>query len=553
MKVKMRNYLLLFLLVGFNSFNLQAQAPCTQILSICPQNPNSVDNPCSFVYYIVAIESTCFQCVANGQGTFEIVAGGGFNIQNDAGQSYIQNLAGTYIIPSNFVNYVGGSIPYIKIMFLNGNSNYIINWYPPNSSSGSGCPVPNLTRSYFTNCDCTQGGGGTGNNTSTCELDVFCKQASNGYCQNVPYNFRPKTPDCSGCMVCGPGTYEIVAGSTFTVGGVNYNAGTHTIPSWMVSGLDFGITVTFTDDFSPYIIKWTPPTCPANCPQAQQSYSLFTGCDQNACNGGGGTGGTNEPPCELVADYDFSGVFCGTNNFVDFNNQSIDLSDNIISFQWNFGDNTSDSQPFPSHSYSTPGDYLVTLIIENDHVPNACKDTIVKSITIDSICDLPCTSCIGSFSPTPNKKYVLSAWTQEKVTGITRPLTYTKPKISVVFTNSAGATSTAGPFLPKGQLIDEWQRIEEEFFIPQDAVNIQLKLESTSGDVYFDDIRVFPFDGSMKSFVYDPVTLRFVAELDERNYATFYEYNEEGSLVRTKKETEKGIMTIQESRSNIQK
>ena len=47
--------------------------------------------------------------------------------------------------------------------------------------------------------------------------------------------------------------------------------------------------------------------------------------------------------------------------------------------------------------------------------------------------------------------------------------------------------------------------------------------------------------------------LRLMAELDERNYATFYEYDEEGKLIRVKKETEKGVMTIQENRANIKK
>ena len=57
----------------------------------------------------------------------------------------------------------------------------------------------------------------------------------------------------------------------------------------------------------------------------------------------------------------------------------------------------------------------------------------------------------------------------------------------------------------------------------------------------------------MKSMVYDPQSLRLMAELDDRNYATFYEYDEEGTLVRVKKETEKGIYTIKESRSGLKK
>jgi YD repeat-containing protein len=57
----------------------------------------------------------------------------------------------------------------------------------------------------------------------------------------------------------------------------------------------------------------------------------------------------------------------------------------------------------------------------------------------------------------------------------------------------------------------------------------------------------------MKSYVYDPVNLRLTAELDANNYATFYEYDAEGGLIRTKVETREGIKTIQETRSYKQK
>jgi hypothetical protein len=67
---------------------------------------------------------------------------------------------------------------------------------------------------------------------------------------------------------------------------------------------------------------------------------------------------------------------------------------------------------------------------------------------------------------------------------------------------------------------------------------------------FFDDIRVHPFNGNMKSFVYDQKTQKLMAELDENNYATFYEYDMEGGLIRVKKETENGFFTIQESRSS---
>jgi hypothetical protein len=86
------------------------------------------------------------------------------------------------------------------------------------------------------------------------------------------------------------------------------------------------------------------------------------------------------------------------------------------------------------------------------------------------------------------------------------------------------------------------------------AGTTELKIELVNNDemvdVYFDDIRIHPFNASMKSYVYDASTLLLSAELDDNNFATIYEYDNEGQLIRIKKETERGIMTIQESRSN---
>jgi hypothetical protein len=76
-------------------------------------------------------------------------------------------------------------------------------------------------------------------------------------------------------------------------------------------------------------------------------------------------------------------------------------------------------------------------------------------------------------------------------------------------------------------------------------------MATSSANVFFDDIRLHPFNANMKSFVYSPINLRLLAELDENNYATFYEYDDEGTLIRVKKETERGVKTIKESRSAL--
>ena len=161
--------------------------------------------------------------------------------------------------------------------------------------------------------------------------------------------------------------------------------------------------------------------------------------------------------------------------------------------------------------------------------------------------EIECTNCISSFAPAPGD-YVISAWVKE-VDAPTGTTNYTKPAINLTFTGNS-ATYTV---IPEGQIIDGWQRMEKVITIPFGSTAMDIELKVNSGEAYFDDIRFFPFDGSMMSYVYDPASLRLMAELDERNYATLYEYDEEGKLIRVKKETERGIMTIQENRDNISK
>lgn len=157
-----------------------------------------------------------------------------------------------------------------------------------------------------------------------------------------------------------------------------------------------------------------------------------------------------------------------------------------------------------------------------------------------------CADCIGSFSPDPGQ-YIVSAWVKGESQN--KNASYENPELVVSFIGSPDSYS----FAPSGKVIDDWQRIDGIVTVPPTATDIQIALHCQAGTCFFDDIRFVPIKGSMVSYVYDPVTLRLVAQLDERNYATLYEYDEEGKLIRVKKETERGIMTIQENRDNIHK
>ena len=128
---------------------------------------------------------------------------------------------------------------------------------------------------------------------------------------------------------------------------------------------------------------------------------------------------------------------------------------------------------------------------------------------------------------------------------------YSNNHLVVSFALSGGGDSTV-TLLPSGNMIEGWQRYESVMHIPATAVSMTLVLEaSASSTTYFDDIRIHPFNGEMKSYIYNSTNLRLMAELDENNYATFYEYDDDGTLIRVKKETERGIKTVKETRSGL--
>lgn len=150
------------------------------------------------------------------------------------------------------------------------------------------------------------------------------------------------------------------------------------------------------------------------------------------------------------------------------------------------------------------------------------------------------------------EKYIISAWVKENSDGNEQGLmTYSSPLIEVFF-NANPINPTSYSFSAKNEIIEGWQRIEGEIEIPigVNGIIIHLVSESNSQDIFFDDIRIQPADANMKTFVYDNVSLKLAAELDENNYATFYIYDEQGALSKVKKETENGIVTISEGRSS---
>ncbi|MEM7161706.1 MAG: hypothetical protein AAF487_04625 [Bacteroidota bacterium] len=81
------------------------------------------------------------------------------------------------------------------------------------------------------------------------------------------------------------------------------------------------------------------------------------------------------------------------------------------------------------------------------------------------------------------------------------------------------------------------------------AVSIFYTSSSSSEDVWIDDLRIQPLESQLMTYVYDS-NLRLTAQFDDQNFGLFYQYNEEGKLVRKLKETVRGMKTITETQYN---
>lgn len=110
-----------------------------------------------------------------------------------------------------------------------------------------------------------------------------------------------------------------------------------------------------------------------------------------------------------------------------------------------------------------------------------------------------------------------------------------------------------------GNIIDGWQKVDVYTTFSGVAGStgqrIVFDFINTSGTEigYFDDFRVHPINSNMVAMVYDNMTNRLVAELDENNFATLYDFDESGAVVRVKRETHRGIVTLQETRHSTVK
>ncbi len=162
----------------------------------------------------------------------------------------------------------------------------------------------------------------------------------------------------------------------------------------------------------------------------------------------------------------------------------------------------------------------------------------------------------AGFEPSRGKQYVFNAWIKD---GDDTHKIVDKLSLDVNFTSNT--TNTTAPpsqsvALKCKAIVEGWKLVEGIIDLSSDQLIDGMLMDislTVTGNVNIDDIRIHPYNSQMKTYAYDDKSMRLMAEMDENCFATLYEYDNEGLLVRVKKETERGIMTLKESRSSYKK
>ena len=145
------------------------------------------------------------------------------------------------------------------------------------------------------------------------------------------------------------------------------------------------------------------------------------------------------------------------------------------------------------------------------------------------------------------KSYLVSAWVSVKNPQVQTPKLADNLGVALAFRNAQGTLLATFSFEPAGPVIEGWQQVRGVFTCPDQDAQVEVTFRpGSTGTAWYDDLRLHPEKGNMKSYVYQLDDYRLRAILDEENFASFFYYDAEGNLYLTKKETAEGIKTLTE-------
>ncbi|MFT5790940.1 MAG: hypothetical protein ACI9LI_000269 [Saprospiraceae bacterium] len=235
-------------------------------------------------------------------------------------------------------------------------------------------------------------------------------------------------------------------------------------------------------------------------------------------------------------------------NFEDYYNDLKDGNSNIT-FETSIGNGNATLSSDESHTGNQSLEVGIKKTASSGQITMLAYNT--EDCTTASPYAPECT-CLGELALQEGKKYIISAWMKGDENEQYNNAAYSFSLLRVKFFDANGTVLTNTPLATSGKIIDDWQRIWGEVTVPVGATTVEVIFDNSNGSVlaYFDDLRIQPQKSGMTTYAYYRDNLKLAAQMDGNNHATIYIYDEEGKLVKVKKETEEGVKTLQEGRQH---
>ncbi|BDS10487.1 hypothetical protein [Aureispira anguillae] len=160
--------------------------------------------------------------------------------------------------------------------------------------------------------------------------------------------------------------------------------------------------------------------------------------------------------------------------------------------------------------------------------------------------------------------FMVRLWAKNELVGRNSKVLFGKNNhLNVQLVNSGTTIATASNEKKIAQ-VGEWVLLEFKFDVATHLAGITagttcaLQLGVTGVDfdnnalssIDIDDVRIQPTNSEMTTNVYSPKSFQLIASFGSEHFGSFYQYNDEGGLVRTLIETEQGTKTIQENQGH---
>lgn len=188
----------------------------------------------------------------------------------------------------------------------------------------------------------------------------------------------------------------------------------------------------------------------------------------------------------------------------------------------------------------TPG---VIYMIDTDSHTGLQSRLISGPSAVIAVLDGSSSDALDRFKAVGNQKYTVSFWLKNRsdYPFVVRAAVNNDNNFIVASLNSEDLATKP---------IDGWQLVTLTFPIGTDPVTIKVDGDENL-QCLVDDFRVQPFNSTMNTYVYDYRTYRLLAVLDDRNFASIYNYSVDGLLFQTKQETANGVYTTKSNSSNV--